>query len=133
MNDPSTASEQITNIAAAEEVDKQRNVDRLIGNARRDVATTLQNLASLWQARLETKQAKDRVDDLRQRLSALSARLEAEGASAESLQTIEEAPKYARTQNFIAEVAVEADRPPAGARNVKPNGRRRGLRRSYRF
>jgi division protein CdvB (Snf7/Vps24/ESCRT-III family) len=110
MNDPSTASEQITNIAAAEEVDKQRNIDRLIGNARRDVATSLGNLASYWQARLESKQAKDRVEDLRQRLSALSARLEAEGASAEALETIEEAPKYARASDFIAEVAVEAER-----------------------
>ena len=109
MNDPATASEQITSIAAAEELDQQRNVDRLIKNAQRDVRTALSNLASLWQARLESKQAKDRVDDLRQRLTALSVRLEAEGASADALSTLEEAPKYARVSEFIAQVAVQAE------------------------
>jgi chromosome segregation protein len=107
MNDPATASEQITSIAAAEELDQQRNVDRLIKNGQRDVRTALSNLASLWQARLESKQAKDRVDDLRQRLTALSARLEAEGASAEALKTIEEAPKYARVGEFIDQVDLQ--------------------------
>jgi chromosome segregation protein len=108
LNDPATASEQITSIAAAEELDQQRNVDRLIKNGQRDVRTALSNLASLWQARLESKQAKDRVDDLRQRLTALSARLETEGASAEALKTLEEAPKYGRAAEFIDQVDSQA-------------------------
>jgi hypothetical protein len=53
MNDAATASEQITSIAAAEEVDKQREIEQLIENARRDVRTALQNLASYWQSQLE--------------------------------------------------------------------------------
>ena len=109
MNDPATASEQITSIAAAEELDQQRNVERLIKNAQRDVRTALSNLASLWQARLESKQAKDRVDDLRQRLAALTARLEAEGASAEALATLEEAPKYSRVGESINRVREQAE------------------------
>ncbi|WP_172980204.1 TrlF family AAA-like ATPase [Tardiphaga sp. P9-11] len=108
MNDPSTASEQITSIAAAEEVDKQREIEQLIENARRDVTTALQNLASYWQSRLEHQQAKSKVDDLRQRLTALAQRLEAEGASAEHLKTLEDAPKYSRTADYINQVADQA-------------------------
>ena len=109
MNDPTTAAEQITNIAAAEEVDKQRIIERSIANARRTVTTAFRNLVSLWQARLESKQAKDKVDDLRQRLSALAARLEAEGASAEALKTLEDSPKYSRASEYIAETASQAN------------------------
>ncbi|MGY4349724.1 chromosome segregation protein [Bradyrhizobium sp. GM7.3] len=109
MNDPATASEQITSIAAAEEVDKQREIEQLIENARRDVTTALQNLASYWQSRLEHQQAKDRVEDLRQRLNALSQRLEAEGASAEHLKTLEDAPKYSRTADYIEQVAAQVN------------------------
>jgi chromosome segregation protein len=109
MNDPATASEQITSIAAAEEVDKQREIEQLIENARRDVTTALQNLASYWQSRLEHQQAKDRVEDLRQRLNAIAQRLEAEGASAAALKTLEDAPKYSRAADFIEQVGSQAN------------------------
>jgi hypothetical protein len=114
MNDPATASEQITSIAAAEEVDKQREIEQLIENARRDVRTALQNLASYWQSRLEHQQAKDKVEDLLQRLHALSQMLEAAGASAEALKTLEEAPKYSRTSDYLDQVASQAARDLAG-------------------
>jgi ABC-type lipoprotein export system ATPase subunit len=107
MNDPLTASEQITSIAAAEELDQQRNIERAIKNAQRDVRTALSNLAALWQARVDSQQAKNKVDDVRQRLAALSTRMEQEGVSAEALATIEEAPKYARAGEFIAGVALQ--------------------------
>ncbi|GEC59299.1 chromosome segregation protein [Bradyrhizobium japonicum] len=108
MNDPVTASEQITSIAAAEELDQQRNIERSIKNAQRDARTALSNLAALWQARVDSQQAKNKVEDVRQRLMALSARMEQEGVSAEALTTIEEAPKYARAGEFIAGVALQA-------------------------
>ncbi|AMA59850.1 hypothetical protein BCCGELA001_28715 [Bradyrhizobium sp. CCGE-LA001] len=108
MNDPQTASEQITSIAAAEELDQQRNIERSIKNAQRDVRTSLSNLAALWQARVDSQQAKSKVEDIRQRLSALSTRMEQEGVSTEALITIEEAPKYARAGEFIAGVATQA-------------------------
>jgi chromosome segregation protein len=110
MNDPSTASEQITSIAAAEEVDKQREIEQLIENARRQVKTALQNLASYWQSRLEHQQAKGRVEDLLQRLNALSQMLEAAGASAEALNTLEQAPKYSRTSEYLDQVASQTAR-----------------------
>jgi chromosome segregation protein len=42
-------------------------------------------------------------------LTALSARLEAEGASAEALKTIGESPKYSRAGEFVAQVAAETE------------------------
>jgi chromosome segregation protein len=114
MNDPGTASEQITSIAAAEEVDKQREIEQLIENARRDVKTALQNLASYWQSRLEHQQAKGRVEDLLQRLNALAQMLEAAGASAEALKTLEEAPKYSRASEYLDQVASQTARDLAG-------------------
>ena len=41
MTDQETAAEQITGIAAAEELDKQRAVDQAISNAKRSVTTAL--------------------------------------------------------------------------------------------
>src|SRR5262249_40065526 len=70
--------------------------------------TALSNLAALWQARVDSQQAKNKVEDVRQRLAALSTRMEHEGVSAEALATIEEVPKYARAGEFIAGVALQA-------------------------
>lgn len=101
MKDPATAAVQITGIAAAEELDQQREIDQGILNAKREVTIQLQNLAAYWQSRVERRHAQARVDDLRQRLTSLSERLSAEGVSAEHLQTIESSPVYARTKLYL--------------------------------
>ena len=53
MNDPTTASEQITGIAAAEEVDQERSIKRAIATAQRSVGSALINLVALWQSRVD--------------------------------------------------------------------------------
>jgi len=108
MNDPATAAEQITNIAAAEEADQRRNVDRDIENMQRSVGATLINLVALWKSRVDLRQATERVEDLRSRIASLTKRLEVEGLSPEALRTIEESPKYARTSEYIAAVGSQA-------------------------
>nr|WP_219678531.1 AAA family ATPase [Bradyrhizobium canariense] len=109
MNNPATASEQITGIAAAEEVDRERDVKRAIKTAQRGVATALSNLAALWQSRFEGKQSAEKVEDLRQRIGALTKRLEEEGLSPQALATIEEGPKYGRASEFIVAVGEQAE------------------------
>ncbi|MGX1350660.1 chromosome segregation protein [Bradyrhizobium elkanii] len=108
MNNPATASEQITGIAAAEEVDRERDVKRAIENAQRSVGTALINLAALWQSRVDLRQATEKVEDLRQRIAALTKRLEEEGLSPEALKTIEDGPKYGRAKDYIRTVGDQA-------------------------
>ncbi|BBO04468.1 hypothetical protein SG09_38180 [Bradyrhizobium ottawaense] len=108
MNDPATASDQITGIAAAEEVDRERDVKRAIETAQRSVGTALNNLAALWQSRFDRKQTAEKVEDLRERIAALTKRLEEEGLSPQALATIEEGPKYGRADEFIVAVGDQA-------------------------
>lgn len=108
MNDPATASDQITNIAAAEEVDQRRTVDRDIDNTQRSVGASLINLVALWKSRVDLRQTTERVDDLRARIASLTKRLQEEGLSAEALRTIEESPKYGRASEYIGAVASQA-------------------------
>jgi chromosome segregation protein len=108
MNNPATASEQITSIAAAEEVDRERDVKRAIENAQRSVGTALINLAALWQSRVDLRQTTEKVEDLRQRIAALTKRLEDEGLSSGALKTIEDGPKYGRANDYIRTVGDQA-------------------------
>ncbi|MBT1512912.1 AAA family ATPase [Bradyrhizobium sp. SRL28] len=109
MNDPATASEQITGIAAAEEVDQERSIKRAIATAQRSVGSALINLVALWQSRVDLKQTTEKVEDLRERIAALTKRLEDEGLSPQALQTMEEAPRYGRANEFIGAVSTQAD------------------------
>lgn len=99
--DQATAFDQITGIAAAEELAKRREIDRAIVNARRAVTTALQQLVSHWQARLELKQARDRVADLNERLTAVNGLLAQGGMSAENLAVIEKTRVYARANAYL--------------------------------
>jgi len=101
MNDAATAAEQITGIAAAEELDKQREVDQAIRNAKRNVTTALQNLAAYIQARLEHQQSRERTSDIRERLGAIAERLAAEGVAPDDIKTLEQAPVHARARSYL--------------------------------
>ncbi|MVT73802.1 AAA family ATPase [Bradyrhizobium cajani] len=109
MNDPATASDQITNIAAAEEIDQRRSIDRDIENTQRSVGAALINLVALWKSRVDLRQTTEKVEDLRARIAALTKRLEEEGLSAAALRTIEESPKYGRAGEYIATVGSQAE------------------------
>ena len=110
-NDPATAADQITGIAAAEALDRRREVDQDVHNAKRTVTTVLQQLAAHWQVQLERKQAKERVADLKTRIEAIASLLEQEGVSRAHLEIIEAAPVYTRAKAYLAAVKrlVSAD------------------------
>ncbi|MCR6502120.1 AAA family ATPase [Shinella sp. CPCC 101442] len=103
--DQANASDQVTGIAAAEALARRREVDRSIGNAKRTVATALQQLVSHWQATLEINQAAARVADLAQRVQSLNTLLAQGGVSDEHLHVIETAGIHARVNGFLETVS----------------------------
>lgn len=100
MNNSASAAEQITGIAAAEQLDKRREIDAAIEKAKRQIGTTIRRQSAYWQARLESKRAKALVSDLNRRLTAIAARLEKEGLKRETLEIIAQAPVYERAKNY---------------------------------
>jgi hypothetical protein len=118
--DQTNASDQVTGIAAAEALARRREVDRSIGNAKRAVATALQQLVSHWQADLEMCQAAARVADLAQRVQSLNTLLAQGGVSEEHLQVIEKASLHARVNGFL-DTVVDA---LSSEERTIPNGSR---------
>jgi chromosome segregation protein len=53
--DASSATDQITGIAAAEALERRREIDQGIENARRAVTRALQQLVTHWQVKLERR------------------------------------------------------------------------------
>lgn len=101
-SDPTSAADQITGIAAAEAVDRRREIDQHIGNTKRKVTTALQQLAGHWQNRFERQQAEKRVSDLKNRLVALAQRLQDEGVSSENIDILKRAPVHSRAEAFFS-------------------------------
>lgn len=100
MNNPLRASEQITGIAAAEQLDRRRQIDTDIDKAKRAVGTALRNQTAFWQVQLERRRAQSAVTDLRRRLQAISTRLEKEGVSKETMEVLTQSAIYDRAKNF---------------------------------
>jgi chromosome segregation protein len=113
----SSATDQITGIAAAEALDRRREIDQAIENTKRDVTTTLQRVAAHWQINLERNQAKARVDDLKKRIDNINLRLKEEGISAVDLAVIADAPRHTRGKNYLAQVSkhIDSERTRIGA------------------
>jgi ABC-type Mn2+/Zn2+ transport system ATPase subunit len=110
MSDPAKAADQITGIAAAEAIDKRRQLDQDIEGARREIQTNFRRLVAYWQAQLQRRQAGQRVADLRQRLEAVSALLAQGGVAQETLDIINSAPVFARGQNYFDAVDISLKR-----------------------
>ena len=98
------ATDQITGIAAAEALDRRREIDESIETAQRRVTTTLQQMVAHWHTKLERRQAITRVADLKSRIEAIALRLAEEGVSPESLAIIADAPRFARGKNYLGQV-----------------------------
>ncbi|MEJ2791110.1 MULTISPECIES: TrlF family AAA-like ATPase [unclassified Pseudoxanthomonas] len=96
--------DQITGIAAAEAVERRREVDQAIRNGKRSVGVAVQQAAAHWQAVLESRQAKLRVQDVQDRLTAVAKLLDEGGISKSTLAIIEESPRYARTTAYLSEI-----------------------------
>jgi chromosome segregation protein len=107
-----TTTDEITGIAAAETLDRRREIDLAIDNTKRDIATTIQRLAAHWQISLERDQARARVDDLKKRIQNITERLRGEGVSAAHLAIIADAPRYTRGRNYLVQVHkhIESER-----------------------
>jgi chromosome segregation protein len=105
MNDAENAAEQITGIAAAEQLDKRREIDFAIEKAKREIGTTLRRQSAYWQIQLERKQAQERIADIKRRIAAIAARLEKEGVQKTTLDVIAQAPVYDRAKNYHGQVS----------------------------
>lgn len=99
--DPASAIDQITGIAAAEALDKRREIDQAIDNAKRSVTTALQQVVAHWQTMFERASAFNRAEDLKARIQGISNRLKNEGVSHEHLTIISDAPRYLRGRSYI--------------------------------
>jgi RecF/RecN/SMC family protein len=100
-SNPQSAVEQITGIAAAEQLDKRREIDLAIDNAKRTVTTTLQQAVAHWHTIFERSWALTNVADLRARIVAIGERLKAEGVSEAHLAIIADEPRYARGRSLL--------------------------------
>lgn len=105
-------ADEITGIAAAEELDRRREIDQSIENAKREVGTSLQKAAAHWQTALEREQAKARAEDLKKRIENINNRLKEEGVSPDDLGVIADAPRFSRGKNFLGSIKklIESER-----------------------
>ncbi|MFG1245097.1 TrlF family AAA-like ATPase [Xanthobacter versatilis] len=104
MTDPKRAADQITGIAAAEEVEQRRRIDEDIQSAKRSVTLALQQLAAYWQARLDAQRKAAFATETQTRASLVAERLRAEGVSAEAREIIAKAPSFAQGAAYIRDL-----------------------------
>lgn len=112
MNDLTSAAEQITGIAAAEEVEQRREIDRDIATAKRSVTLALQQLAAYWQLQLDSQRKNTLLQETQLRVNNIAERLKTEGVSQEALEIIDQSPLYSGGATFIQSVenAITAGR-----------------------
>jgi hypothetical protein len=122
-HEAASAADQITGIAAAEALDRRREIDESIQNAQRLVTTTLQQLVAHWQVKLERAQAIARVADLNTRIAAIADRLREEGVSPEHLALIADAPRFARGKSYLNQVNTRINAERQRLPTVKPSQR----------
>ncbi|MHC2289884.1 AAA family ATPase [Bradyrhizobium barranii] len=104
MNDSDNAAEQVTGIAAAEQLDKRRDIDTSIERVKRQIGTTLRKQTAYWEVQLERRRAQTRIADLKRRIAAIATRLEKEGVSRETLDVIAMKAVYDRAKNYQGQV-----------------------------
>ncbi|WP_376776652.1 TrlF family AAA-like ATPase [Rhizobium leguminosarum] len=102
-----TADEQITGIAAAESVDQRREIERNIEEHERAVRLAFQGLVQAWAAQASHNRDLARLADLRARLEATRARLEAGGLSEEQQKVLDQHQVYSRTSALFAGTLTE--------------------------
>lgn len=97
-----TADEQITGIAAAEAVDQRRETEQRIEEAERGVRLAFQTLVQAWASHAAYDRELARVADLKGRLDATGALLEAGGLSEEQRAILDQHQVYSRTERLFA-------------------------------
>jgi chromosome segregation protein len=101
MVDNNSAAEQITGIAAAEEVEQRRQIDQDIVTAKRSVTLALQQLAAFWQLKLDAQRKAAVTHDTQIRANTVAEKLKTEGVSAEAIAIIDQAPVYSSGATYI--------------------------------
>jgi chromosome segregation protein len=121
MVDPSSAADQITGIAAAEEVEQRRAIDQDISSAKRSVTLALQQLAAYWQLQIECQSKGTIAHETQIRATNISEKLKTEGVSEEAIAVIDQAPIYASGASYIqsVEAAMASTRGTIGALSSK--------------
>lgn len=104
MTDPKRAADQITGIAAAEEIEQRRRIDEDILSAKRSVTLALQQLAAYWQAQLVAQRKAAFAAETQTRASLVAGRLRDEGVSFEAREIIAKAPSFAQGAAFIRDL-----------------------------
>lgn len=103
FTDQAETAEQITGIAAAEEVDQRRELERKINAQKRAVAAAYQRVEELWRARYDLSVQKSKLDDLVRRIESLKQRLNEMGMSDEHQATLAKAPTYLSLESLYEE------------------------------
>jgi chromosome segregation protein len=110
MNDPASAADQITGIAAAEEVEQRRQIDADVATAKRAVTLALQQLAAYWQLKVDSQRKAALAHETQVRANATAEKLKTEGVSEGALAIIAQAPSYSGGASYIQslETAIAA-------------------------
>lgn len=119
VNNKLAAADQITGIAAAEVLERRRNLEQDIDHAKIAIKVALGQTTAHWQSRLEQQQAVARVEDLRQRIKAVSERLEKEGVSEEAKRVLNRAPIFTRTNVYLEEIQTEIENAKAQVNRLR--------------
>ncbi|WBL82266.1 AAA family ATPase [Bradyrhizobium xenonodulans] len=112
MSREAAAAEQITGIAAAEQLDQRREIDGSIDAIKRQIGATMRDLAALWQIQLERRRGAASISDLKRRIAAVSERLRKEGVQQATLDILANKPVFDRGKSYQGEVrsAIDSDR-----------------------
>lgn len=96
--DKGTADDQITGIAAAEELDQRRRTDGEIAAAQRELEDAARDLFGVWHLEAQLHQSDQVVTDIRVRLKRVSEKLAAGGLPLEAQKVLDDAPTYRATE-----------------------------------
>jgi len=99
-------AEQITGIAAAEEIDRRQSIELEMARAKREVESSFQKVSDYWAAESERNAASSAVKDLMRRIEAVKKKLEESGLSPQNQKVLEEAPVYNQTRSLVKEAGV---------------------------
>jgi chromosome segregation protein len=99
------AAEQITGIAAAQSVDRRRDIEQEIVEIKRGVQRGVSTMVDYWTAEALHDSAIKNVTDLRRRIESLKEKLQEEGLSPEQRAVLERAPKFDLAEALLPEAA----------------------------
>jgi ABC-type cobalamin/Fe3+-siderophores transport system ATPase subunit len=98
-------ADQITGIAAAQSIDRRRDIEQEISELKRAVQNSAAKMVEFWTAEGLHDSAVKNVTDLRRRIATTKAQLEEEGLTDEQRNILERAPAYDLAEALLPEAA----------------------------